>query len=530
MKKLLALLLALVMVVSLVACGVQNQPEETKAPAADKPEETKAPVEETEAPKEPVTITYHYLNSVGEQEYTDDVEEKLNEILKNLEGYEHISIDLVPHDWNYPSNLALAQANGDQIDIFNTFSLDYTTMIANGDMMELNDLLEAYPGVASDVPDWLIAYGSINGTQYYIPTYQMACNPAHFYAPKEYFEMYYEASGNNRDDVVRILQTGTIEEILDFYEAFYVAVVEATGITTKKMPDLREPFQWILKDEIDGSYGNLVYPMGAEEPVYWPMTEEFKTILKRTNQWYKNGWMLQSGEDPNYDFLTNDNAMVYCVSEGAMSAEDYAKTRSSEAAGELDAISMKKNFFIGSAWAAGGNAIYADCEHPEEAMMIIELLMSEKCLEFFNTLCWGLEGIHYEFVDEAAGKIKTLEFEGSQGMADTTYAKWNWNTGNIFNGWTNQATADGYLEYIEDVIHTGPDTVVSPYMGIYWDFSAVSNELSQVKAVNGEYYKGLHRAEDLDTAYAEYMDKLEAAGIQTIMDEIIKQSDAWLAK
>ncbi len=55
MKKLLALLLALVMLVSLVACGPEKQPDETKAPAANQPDETKAPdqtdgPDQTEAP------------------------------------------------------------------------------------------------------------------------------------------------------------------------------------------------------------------------------------------------------------------------------------------------------------------------------------------------------------------------------------------------------------------------------------------------------------------------------------------------
>ena len=39
MKKLIALLLALVMVVGLIACGNTKAPAETKAPAAETPEE-----------------------------------------------------------------------------------------------------------------------------------------------------------------------------------------------------------------------------------------------------------------------------------------------------------------------------------------------------------------------------------------------------------------------------------------------------------------------------------------------------------
>lgn len=63
MKKIIAMLLALVMVFALCACGSQPAAEQTQAPAA---EESKAPAEETPAAAEdtitvmvpPVTGTY----------------------------------------------------------------------------------------------------------------------------------------------------------------------------------------------------------------------------------------------------------------------------------------------------------------------------------------------------------------------------------------------------------------------------------------------------------------------------------------
>ena len=55
MKKILSLILALVMVFGLVACGGEPEVKETEAPPAV--EETEAPaVEETEAPAEEVTF------------------------------------------------------------------------------------------------------------------------------------------------------------------------------------------------------------------------------------------------------------------------------------------------------------------------------------------------------------------------------------------------------------------------------------------------------------------------------------------
>ena len=50
MKKLIALLLALVMILSLAACGAKETTPETKATEAAAPVETKAPTEEYPLP------------------------------------------------------------------------------------------------------------------------------------------------------------------------------------------------------------------------------------------------------------------------------------------------------------------------------------------------------------------------------------------------------------------------------------------------------------------------------------------------
>lgn len=528
-KKLIALLLALVMVCGLVACGnTAEAPAETNG-AAEAPAETKD-AENAPEKKDPVTITYHYTNGAGEQQYTEQVEEKLNELMHGLEGYEHISIDLVPYTYvDYATNFALAQANGDQIDLVSTFGLDFDALVKDGDIIALDDLMAAYPQVVSDIPEWIVSFGKVDGVRYYVPTYQQAYSPAYMFAPVEYFEMYYKATGKTRDDLAKILREGTVEERCDMFEEFYLAVVEGTGLTSKKMVHFNYPYHFFNIDEIDESYGKLVYIEGEEEPCYWPLTDEFKYAIKRANEWFKKGWINTPDTKNVYDF-SDENSVAFGISQGAMSAANYAASKNTDTI-TFDAIPATDGYFISSKWAAGGHAIYADCEHPEEAMMIIELLMTEKCPEFYNTLVWGLEGIHWEMVDEEVGRIKTLEFDGIQGGADTTYCAWNFNNGNVFNAYINQAAvSDDYFDFIENVLHSGPDTDLSPYMGITWRFEDYSDILGQLKAVNAEYFMTLYTAEDFEASYAEYCAKLEAAGVNELMEGIIQQANAYVGK
>ena len=142
-KKILALLCATAMTASLAACGQEPANKEVESIPSTSTE-TQQASEEVVEPKEPVEITFWYGNGVGVQEYTDEVEAKINEMLAETEGYEHITLRLHPSK-DYATDIALAQSTGEQLDIYSTVSLDYVTEAKNGAIIPLDDLLAANP-------------------------------------------------------------------------------------------------------------------------------------------------------------------------------------------------------------------------------------------------------------------------------------------------------------------------------------------------------------------------------------------------
>jgi len=531
-KKMIATLLATVMAIGAMACGNEavNSSESTeKVSETTESKETEVVVEE---PKDPVTITYYFRNTVGEQQYTAQVEEKLNEILKGIEGYEHISIDLVPCEKDYKTAMTLAQSTGAQIDLVSTYNLDFVSMVNDGDFIVLDDLLAEYPEVVSEVPEWLVDMGKINGEQYMIPTYQQAVNLRYYAIPDEYLAMYTEAKKVTNEDVRALIQTGTAEEQLDFWEDLVTIVREKTGSKTKwlmtndRWPELISNVEYIQKDG-----GNMLLREGADAPEYWVYTEDYKMIMQRYNEWFKAGlipmdYATTTASLKGDDFL-NADSQVLDTPKNTASEEYVAEVYSTKV--PVTVFQTKDHAYIPSQYAAGGNAIYADSENPEECMMIIELLMTKKGEEFYNTLVYGLEGIHYVWEDKDNNRIKTLEYDGSQGNSSCTYHAMKWNTGNTLNAWKNQAVLDGFLEYIDEHIHNGEDTVASPVTGITWDLSSVENQVAQCQAVDAEYKDVLVSAKDFDTTYNEYMKKLEAAGVKDIIDCLSKQYNDFLA-
>lgn len=521
-KKLLALLLMAVMVLSLTACGGDGEKKTGKV--------------SYEISDEPVTITYYYNGSSTDQ-YTKQVEEKLNEILHGMEGYEHISIELHPSG-SYTRDLMLEQAAGSQIDIVSTYGLNYSTMVENGDFLALNDLMEQFPGATEEIPDWIVEYGDVNGTQYYIPTYQQTANLTYFLIPQEYLDMYLKEYNKTREDVSKAVTYGTMDDKLDFLEELVLAVRKGTNTKTKwifpceywgenLLSNVFFNQEYLLNDQ----FGNYIMREGADGPEYWGYTEDFKKLMERFAKWYKEGLLHPECTTVNYHKLVGTNFLnkesyVNWFKTDTCTEEYMEKYYSEEYDIPMAAIRVTDHAYIPSEWEAGGHAIYTDCEHPAEAMMIIELLRNKKGKEFYNTLCYGLEGIHWQWDDQENDRIVTLEFDSWQG--GTTYTSCKWVHGNVFNAYKNQSVKEGFYEYILDGVENGKDTVISPAKGIFWDTSRIKNQMIQVSAIQGEYGKTIYTAKDWEARYNEYISKLENAGINDILEDLNKQYQDFL--
>lgn len=511
MKKILSLALAIMMIVALGAVSL---------PAT--------------ADEEPVLLTYYMVNSGGEEEYTAQVAEKFSEMLQ-AKGI-NVKIELHPYaepNGGYQTGFTLAQTSGAQIDMFVTYALDFTTEVENGSVMPLDDLLAAHPDVVAEVPEWLVKMGRVNGTQYYIPSYQQATNGYYFMAPNAYLE----AANLTIEDVREVMNHGTTAEKLDLLEKYCRDVRTATGKDTKwlSMP----PFyamSWV--EYIDNNYGDLILREGSDGPEYWPLTDDAKIMYEYAAKWYKEGLihpdvMTYTGGDFRGKNFLNDESLVVDWPQNTCSEEMMLSTTSWTKDVPASVCLMFDHWYIGSKWAAGGNAIFATCEHPDEAMEVIRMLMTKEGEEIYNTLVWGLEGIHYEWVDRSIPRIKTLEFDSSQGGSGATYECRKWEVGNTFNCWLNQAMADGFNEWLLENVHNAESTTTSKVMGYTWNLMDTEDERAACKAVRDEYSASLSNGiygDDWEAKYEEYIAKLNASGLQNILDSVTEQYNSYVGK
>ncbi len=525
-KRLIALLCVCLMMVSMVACN------NSQGGAG----------EQEDGEKEKVTIAYWYWNGIGEQEYTDEVEAKLNEILARTEGTEHITIDLHPTA-DHGQEVALGQAGQEQIDLLSTPGLTATTEIQNGSFMELDDLLAKNSEAIDELPDWMHEAGKVNGKTYLVCNYQQATNVPYFIIPKEYLDM----TDYSADDIINILRSiergddDAVDQVATMFENIVMAVREGTGKETKWVADvLGNPtfYRHYGQQELTLSWFDyFTYEDG--EVLFGPSLPIVQKGYLKAGEFYDKGLSHpDSSTVSKYDYVganfMNDESFCFYVDQGCFGDIEMASEYFTNLYGfETVAFPYWENNYVPAAVPAGGVGISSTCEHPEEAMQILAMLQNSKYSEFYNTLVYGIEGIHYEKLTD--NTIKTLEFDGSQGGSDTTYAYRKWTGGNTFHAWVNQSSTPEIQEYILKEINESPSTIASLLGGFVFDTSSVDVEKAQIQATCAEYVSdtgslllGIKGAEGTKELLDEYNSKMEAAGLSTFLEELTKQANDYV--
>ena len=278
---------------------------------------------------------------------------------------------------------------------------------------------------------------------------------------------------------------------------------------------------------------------GEHKVEYLWTSDEMKEIYGVMADWNDKGIKNPDGADTSdgdyaYQNMMNDVSYVFSAKEQVGDADYVAGIFSDSWGFDVVAIPVQEYNYVQNSWGAGGNGVSSTCENPEEAILFIEALTTGTDLgkEIYNTVVFGLEGEHYTKDASDPDRIETLEYTGSQGGTDTTYAGLKWILGNSFYAYKNQAVKDGQFENIKKY-NEAPETQSSDHNGLVISTANVSTQLEQIKAVKDEFYgslsKGTYGVAGWEAKYDEFLAKLEQAGLQDVIDDFQGQVDAWLA-
>ena len=290
-----------------------------------------------------------------------------------------------------------------------------------------------------------------------------------------------------------------------------------------------------INDFTDTIYGDYIKDANGNTVFNKYVTEKMKQAFELSAKEYEEGLihpdiLTINSKDFDGANMLNDVSYVFCINNQFGDSERVSQIYSTMYGMDITAIPTKEQYYIINTWGAGGNGISSSCEHPEEAIRFINAMTSEEGKELYNLMVYGIEDVHYKKIDD--NHIETLEYSGTQGGVDTSYAAMKWIIGNTFNAYLNQACTDDEVE-LSLQLNESDSNIKSDLIGCTFKTDAIKTELEQTTAVVTEYSKPLMygvMGSGWESTYSDFIDKMKNAGVEKAAAELQSQVDAFLAK
>lgn len=238
----------------------------------------------------------------------------------------------------------------------------------------------------------------------------------------------------------------------------------------------------------------------------------YEDALKKVREWFQKGYIRQdiaSCIDDSSDFKANKYVITHTGWKPG-----FEKSQSVQLGGEHIAILLNDHAEIQASGATGTMwAISANTKHPVESIKLINELQTNT--ELFNLICFGIEGKHYEWVDEE--HIKQNEESGY-------YLNQAWAIGNQFNAYILEGQDADVWEQTKKI---NAEAVPSRLYGFAFDTSKVQMELSQCETVESEFKNIFNGSTDYAKVLPQYKERMMKAGAQNILDEVQRQLDEY---
>ena len=148
-------------------------------------------------------------------------------------------------------------------------------------------------------------------------------------------------------------------------------------------------------------------------------------------------------------------------------------------------------------------------------MAFLNLMFTDE--EICNLLAWGIEGRDYVVKDGQAAY--------PDGVTEAPYHASDFLFGNQFLTLPWYGEGADFRQICMDVEAAG---TISPYMGFAADTTAVTNEISALTNVIMEFQAQIGSGAASPVIYEEFLNKLDANGIDKVVALYQEQLDAWL--
>ncbi len=482
MKKVLALILAAVMMLSLCSFA---------------------------AAEEPVKLVWFMYTASEMPIDWPEVEEALN-------AYSAEKIGVVcEYKYMDESQVALATQTGEYFDIAFTCDWwnDYATNVAAGMFRDLTADLDNYPALKDSVVDLAWEGVKVNGGIYAIPHMKDIGYEVFWILNTDYF---INQKGFEVDQYI------TFDGIEPYFEAYkadhpddYPFKMSKGGITSWKnclVDWLNMDYLIGLEWEAQGTEDEHTVKSALEIPA-------FVNRLKKIHEWYEKGYI--NPDAAVTESMPRAQAGVVQSGQGWFGAE----TVWANVIKQPIYISRYDGAFLSTSSIRGSmTAVSSFSEHPQEALKLIELMNTDPW--YRETARYGIEGKHYTRNDD--GTVTRTEL-GSSNMGVQAYAQGHYTLGALEASPFPEVPTD--IHQWEKTMANYATATLSAAMGFTPDLTPVETQCLALKAVIEEYMPELQTGtSDPDVVIPEMLDRMNEVGLQDIIAEIQTQLNTFLGK
>lgn len=544
-KKLLSLALAAVMVTGLLTgCGDKTSTSTGSSDAATTDNTTSTTTDDTTAAdttaddtqaasgldiSQPVTLKWYLHGS----NVTDDsaVMAKVNEYLG-----EKLNVTLEPiwGTWSdFDDGSTLAINGGDDVDIYFTCSWsadEYNQFAKKGAWVRLdnpeNNLIEQYGSdVWAALPDVLKEGALTDGTDgygvYAVPGFKdfgtQNTWDVNVTLLKELGYTLEDVESRSYYEFGDLLQAAKDAKGDDFYPLNVEAMVLERMVTNSVIVNGDSGVCNVLSYYIDPT--DVSTDIGSKVVNKFG-TEEYKKFVEKTREYYQAGYIdpaLANAQTANDTLMQKQKSAQYLI--GTQSyALGYEVQTSAERGIEVAYVPCTPPYVDKTSTQGAMMAISTASKNPERAMAFLNLLNTDPYL--MTLLEYGVEGVHYNLNDD--GLVVFNDDERAN------YTPWRNGMGNITL--LPPQEGEGKDFYIDQFIPYYSSAKGIPAFGYVFDSSSVETELAALANVAGQYALALDAGSvDPATALPEFLQKLDEAGMQKVVDEANAQLDAYFA-
>ena len=503
MKKLIALLLALVMVLGLVACGAKEEAAATEAAG-------EAAGEAESAEREHVTLKW-YVAGNGPQADLDSVLEEVN---KYLTEKLNCSLEIVETDFgNYEQKMQMVISAQEEFDICWTshWCNNFYTNVSKNAFLELDELVANYaPELVEIMPQGGWDACKVNGSLYGVPSQQI-------WAMTNAVQINKDVAAQYNFDVSSVKELKDIEPLLAAYKAdhpeSYPFGCDNTGLLEK---------QTFVAGYDEVASRNIPAVIGIDDEelkVYNQFeSEEVKEIYQLAYDWAQKGYIRMDASTLSSSDVQADWKAGSVIAELMGNYKPTPQASNVNMYGcEMEYAILSNSYLTTSGITATMNAISRTSKNPERAMEFLNLLNTDVYL--YNLITQGIAGKHYEDLGE--GYIKVIDGSGYTPNAD-------WMYGNQFLAYLKEGQDPTDWIVTQELNNSGIPSVAQ---GFVFDSVPVQNEMAAVTAVINEYHNALSCGVlDPEEYLPEFVEKLNAAGAENIQAEVQNQLNAWAGK